>query len=298
MDTELIKWWDALDALTGREGVCDVAKGLELARESKHPDAVWLTSLFPRGAPDEMTMQRVMEAQGDDPRALFFASQDGPHLSDGRLQRGAEMGYAPAQAALGARGRVAVEAYEWTRKAAAQGDRFGIMRLGLCLWNETGCEQDRAEAVVLWSEAAALGECRAMFLLGVSVYSKRDLPRYRWLGKAAQRGLDAAVWELQERAARDLRKFESGNSDSGRMVFEIGAALEGLAPEVLVADTDHTKYRQAALQCVELHEKWNAAAIAAIECWIAVGLRLGVVKDIRLLIAKMLSKNRYAWIKH
>ena len=55
-------------------------------------------------------------------------------------------------------------------------------------------------------------------------------------------------------------------------VFDASAELEEL---------------RAVQRCVELHDEWTAAARAAIECWIAVGFRLGVVKDIRLVIARL-----------
>jgi hypothetical protein len=152
---------------------------------------------------------------------------------------------------------------------------------------------------VLWSEAAALGDSLAMFHVGMAVNSKRDPQRYQWLGKAARRGLHAAVWELQQRAVHSVQNFDCGSSpELGMIVFEIGAAIKGLASELLVSDTGRTKFKQAALRCVELHDRCTNAAIAAISCWIGVGLRLAVVKDIRVLIAKMLWEKQYACIKH
>jgi hypothetical protein len=41
----------------------------------------------------------VLLAQGDDPRALFLASQVGATYINAQLKRAAHMGYAPAQAA-------------------------------------------------------------------------------------------------------------------------------------------------------------------------------------------------------
>ncbi len=44
---ELLKWLDVRDTFLGRnERKQDIAKALALARECKHPDAVWLTSIF------------------------------------------------------------------------------------------------------------------------------------------------------------------------------------------------------------------------------------------------------------
>ncbi len=48
---ELIKWWDALEAVRlslGDPGL-DRQKALQLARECRHADAQWLAALFPAG---------------------------------------------------------------------------------------------------------------------------------------------------------------------------------------------------------------------------------------------------------
>jgi hypothetical protein len=71
---ELIKWWDALDTLTGTEWrKRSVKNGLEMARESAHPDAQWLVSLFPAGAPVTTGhLRKMLLEQGEDPRALYL----------------------------------------------------------------------------------------------------------------------------------------------------------------------------------------------------------------------------------
>jgi hypothetical protein len=73
---ELIKWYDALDLLSGTRCPRDVAKGLQMARECQHPDAQWLASLVPSGARvTQQRMGKLMMEQGDDPRALWLAWQ-------------------------------------------------------------------------------------------------------------------------------------------------------------------------------------------------------------------------------
>jgi hypothetical protein len=116
---ELIQWWDALDDIcNGMFLPHKLAKGLAHARQCRHPDAQWLSALCPVGDGESReAVVRVMEAQGDDPRALFILSFLG-EFSQQRLLRAAELGYAPAQA------RFATTYYEdmvaWARKAAAQ----------------------------------------------------------------------------------------------------------------------------------------------------------------------------------
>jgi hypothetical protein len=75
---EQIKWWDALDELLVRTSDAHIEKGLQMARECRHPDAQWLAALFPAGT--AVTMQRlyaVMLEQGEDARALCLGVADG-----------------------------------------------------------------------------------------------------------------------------------------------------------------------------------------------------------------------------
>jgi hypothetical protein len=161
--TELIKWWDAKDVLLGRWLEADVEKGLKMARECRHPDAQWLASLFLEGvAWTHQQMAEVMREQGDDPRALylFLLLSRTMQLEHESLWRSAEMGYAPAQAALSiclSGENRDNECLFWARRAEAQGDREGMFRLGLCYGRGTGCAQDTGKSIALFKEAATLG---------------------------------------------------------------------------------------------------------------------------------------------
>jgi hypothetical protein len=52
---------------------------------------------------------------------------------------------------------------------------------------------------------------------------------------------------------------------------------------------------EAAQRCIKLHNEWISAAKTAIECWVAVAMKHGVVKDARRMIARMLWAERAAW---
>jgi hypothetical protein len=99
----LIEWFNVLAVLTGRDGVTeqDVNAGLDLARSCRHPDAVWLCSLFPAGEEvDEEDMAEVLLAQGDDVRAQYLACTLCYQANRrSMLRHAAEKGYAPAQVA-------------------------------------------------------------------------------------------------------------------------------------------------------------------------------------------------------
>jgi hypothetical protein len=133
---ELIKWWDVLYDLVSTS---DVAAEVEKARACRHPDAQWLASLFP--ASESVTRGRlhdVMLKHGEDPRAKHIMHIVA-HPSDScqLLVRSAEMGYAPAQAALalsGGHGGGARERSVLAERAAAQVDRCGFYVLAFRFW--------------------------------------------------------------------------------------------------------------------------------------------------------------------
>jgi hypothetical protein len=105
---DLIRWWDALDQLAGSYSPTNIPLGLRLARRCQHPDAQWLSSLFPDSdsAVTKDEMLRVMQGQGEDLRAMHIRGSllRCDDFAKDLLQRAAELGYAPAQAAMAAPG--------------------------------------------------------------------------------------------------------------------------------------------------------------------------------------------------
>ncbi len=86
------------------------------------------------------------------------------------------------------------------------------------------------------------------------------------------------------------------------MVFELGAVFKtaqlNVKCETIYGKIASMAMLKAAQACVKLHDEWCERAMVAIECWIGVARQLGVVKDLRLLIARMLWKERALWGKH
>lgn len=296
---DVIKWYDALDAIIGHWGAWKIQEGLQIARGSGHPDAKWLCLLFEIDATERDDMVRALRTQGDDPRALFLYSWvTEPKLLRAPLRQAAEMGYAPAQAAWGRRFAGETDQFSWLEKAAMQGDRWGLYRLRQCLWNGRGCRQNRTEAVALWKEAAELGHRTAQYDLGKHGYSDKDWQRYHWWGQAAARGHHVAVRNVAFATIGQLHLFEEGNG-SGHVVFELGSVLKNnmdVTGGTLFGNQCAERVLVAAQRCCDLYDKWCACAIAAIECWLGLGRRLHIEKDIRVLIARLLWKEPWAWI--
>ncbi len=95
---ELFKWLDVRDTLFGdNQKQQDITAALALARDCKHPDAVWLTSILE--GKDVSTQEKVFEvflSFENDARALCFAWHLTNYLQDDLtlLRRSSEMGNA------------------------------------------------------------------------------------------------------------------------------------------------------------------------------------------------------------
>jgi TPR repeat protein len=292
---ELTKWWDVLDVLDVLEHHgCDVEKALRIARESRHPDAVWLASLFSPGvAVTRARMVEVMREQGEDARALHVAWMLGHDEEHDLLERAAAKGYAPAQADLssvrgGSRG------FELAQLAAAQGSRRGMYHLGWRLRFGRGCAKDENRATELFRAAAELGEASAEVSYGEVAFGERDWERFHWWSRAVARG--RAKRGFWRGTVSLLSAFEKG---------ELGRVLHIAAP-LLRANLNVVKQEvfgsyvgeevsQKLLRVLELHEAMLDRARRAIACWSVVGRRRGVVKDMRVMIAKMLWEEPWQW---
>jgi hypothetical protein len=287
--SELIKWWSVFDMLYAH---C-IDKALQTARECRHPDAEWLASLFP--AEGEVALEcfvDVMRRQGTDARAFYMAwLTNDPHGDlRGLLEQAAEMGYAPAQASLSAHPlRKGLKmtpddkatGFRLAERAAAQGDRRGLFRLGERFWRGDGCERNVGKAVELLREAAELDDPAAQGLYGEVAFGALDWERFYWWGRAALQGRKKQSFCID--ALRLLPSFEKG---------ELGRILHTVAPVVRkIFDVAKKVPGRDELSkfapMLELHEAMVKRARQAIDCWAVAGRRGGLVRDVRVMIAKL-----------
>jgi TPR repeat protein len=302
---ELIRWWNIIDCLMDN----DLSAMLEHAFgfASRHKDALWLNSVL-FSVEGQMTyelLNELMMEQDHDPRALFFrafswdkdAVVDGDEWEDrydngtGLLRFAADMGYAPAQSALAFRGEMQdQESFDWASKAAAQGDRHGVSRLARCYELGLGCEKDENKAMQLFKEAADLEDDVALFKYGEWAFDEDDPRRYSYMGRAAARGYRLGYMSLLGAAVakRDRRiQFEVGAAN--RRVFKNGWTFgPGNSTEL---------QREAYRDALAKYRRCCDAAKAAVECWLVVGRRLRVAKDIRGVIGKLLWEQRWEWME-
>jgi hypothetical protein len=298
---EQIKWRDVLDTFVHMTWIG--ADDFRVDRSCRHPDAQWLLSLLPDQVElvDRDVMKRVMGAQGDDVRALFFLgvleadSQPGKQVHTTLLRRSAESGYAPAQAHMASMVGSPEEQYAWGHKGAVQLDREGLVRTANCLLEGHGCDNEpeekrREKAAVMLQAAIELGSCTAPLLYGTEFCSGDDWRRYHWWGLALRRGSPWAVGMLIQAAAEHV---DSGSA-SGRILFEIGGGLRHAVNRPAFMGNGVESSAQS-MKCVELYSWCGERARDAVECWLVVGRRLRASRDVRGLIARIVWEERAAW---
>jgi TPR repeat protein len=286
---EQIKWCDVLEVLAWPwASEEDVGEALQKARECSHPDAQWLSALFPAHAHlSPWGRGNVMRQQGDDPRALHLLwAWSGGRTTD-LLTRVAVMGYAPAQAQLSMDGE---DSFPWARRSAAKGFRGGLYALGFCYDTGRGCAKDMVKAAELYRQAAALGSPQALFRYG-DTFDEHDYRRYEcWLrSKKCAHFLRDGIIEL-------LPLFEEGRL--GRVLHTAASAFKAhldFAAHRLYEEELTEKQEGNLRRVMELHEALLERARRALLCWGLAGMRLGVVTDVRVLITRMAWDEAWRW---
>jgi TPR repeat protein len=293
--TEQIKWWDVQDGLIWASSDQELDARVQVARDCQHVDARWLASLFPDAgvAVTRQRMHEVMLEQGEDPRALYLSARLGGTRDDELLRRAAAMGYAPAQFMASHTLDDDEERLRLVQRSYAQGDRDAACYLALLCQKGQGCAQDERKGNALMREAAELDSSDAQYYVGLHQYRKHDWERFYWWGRAGARRFSfffcSSAIELSE-------SFEKG--ELGRVLHTIVACLR---VHLDVAGQKVFGYMQTAEQCralermIELQNAVDNRARLAIACWSMVGRRLRVVKDVRVMISKMLWVESWCW---
>ncbi len=191
---ELFKWLDVRDTLLGEnEREQDITAALALARDCKHPDAEWLTSIFEgKDVSTKEDARKVFLCCESDARGLCFAW----YLRDGRrndlslLRRSSELGNAFACSTLCEQVWRAnkEEVFRFAQFAAAsKHERDGFYWLGSCFDEGIGCKKDLILAKENYLIAAELGGVWAADSYGC-LFDESDPARWLYFGRAALRG--------------------------------------------------------------------------------------------------------------
>lgn len=184
----LKKWFVARNLFLGLHSwKPDIKRGLELAALCDHPDAQWLTSLFPveNGVPSLAQIKSVFLALGpSDTRGLVYAFFTGTRFEGGLdfVERSARLGNALAQSCF-SRSLAGYDRFVWAEKGAKGGDPLGMETVALCYWKGIGVMKSESLAREWWVKASELGELSSLHFLGDCFYTGSQPERYRFWAK-------------------------------------------------------------------------------------------------------------------
>ncbi len=281
----------------GKKFKQDIRAALARARDCKHPDAVWLTSVF--DGKDVSTMEEAKEVfllNQDDARALCFAWCLPASWSDVRLlRRSSAMGCVFASSKLSISCALAgnmEETFRFSQLAAAQHERDGYFCIGLCLSKGDGCETNLSLAKENWLIAAELGLASAAAYYGNFV-DEHSPTRWLWLSRAASQG---SPFSFLDSFSKQVETFFSGCGDA-TVVFLIGQALKGNIDmekkEIFGFNRRFDSLIGPANQAVSFYECQINCARLAVDTWILVATRLHIIKDMRIFIGKLIWEARF-----
>ncbi len=296
---ELFKWLDIRDKLLGR---CykeqDITSALALARDCKHPDAEWLTSIFEgKDVSTEEQARQVCLLHEDDARALGFAwfmdKDYGSEFFDLTLaRRAAEMGNAFACCLLFWQvcEETEDEAFRLAQTAAAKLERDGFLCLGYAFEKGIGCEKDLTLAKENYYIASELGDPFAPAPLR-HMTSDEDPVHWLVMGKA-KRLQESFVLNIYVK----LIEFFSGSGNAS-VAFAIGCVLKGninMEDKKVFGREDIFLRKSVELgnRAVSFYDAQIKSARLAVDTWTLVATRLHVIKDMRIYIGKMIWAGR------
>ena len=295
---ELFKWLDVRDTLLGQnKKEKDTTTALALARDCKHPDAVWLTSIFEgKDVSTKEEARKVLLSHQTDARALCFAWW----LADDRegdwplLRRAAEMGNAFACSTLFGLGwgQNEEEAFRLAQLAASQHELDGFRELGDCFRHGIGCKNDLNLAKENLLIAAELGHVCAADDYG-NLLVESDPACWLWLGRAALRGRPRSFLYS---FSTQVEQFFSG-SGNATIVFLIGRALKEnidlekkkIFGKKLYFDSQIGPANQA----FSFYSSQIKSARLAVDTWTLLATRLHMIKDMRIFIGRMIWDARF-----
>ncbi len=293
---DVLLWLQARDTFLGHNYKCqDIKAALALARDCKHPDAEWLTSIFE--GKDVSTKKKVREvflSIQDDARALCFAWFMSPVADNSLLTRASDMGYAFASSTLSTllEFENKVKAFCLAQISGSQHERDGFYFLGRFLRGGIGCEEDLNLGQEKFLLASELGLIWAAAQYG-NLLNESDPFRWLWFGRAA---LCGSPDSFLDSFSQQVERFFSG-SGNATIVFLIGRTLKGNInvekKQIFGTRLNFDSRIGPANQAVSFFESQIKSARLAVDAWIRVSIRLHLIRDMRIYITKMIWEGRF-----
>ncbi len=306
IDQELLRWFQARDCfLNGVANRQDFVKGLRRARTCDHEEARWLCQLFPEAPTNEVQAKRVFLECERSARSLCFAGrvkmQMGAMSSadedEELVAEAANMGY-PFAMGMMISWTMGDERFKWAEKAARGMDRVALTFVGHRYWWGWECARDEAKAFRCYRVAAEMDDSAAQHTYGRRKFGENDVRRYRWWNRAVANGNQDACHDFVSVMFSIVEGYEERN-EHPEFMFELGKAflghVDGAARMLFAVHKATPEELQCARRAVHHYLRWCEMAKAAIRVWIVAGIRNGIVRDVRRLIASVVWANRHDW---
>jgi hypothetical protein len=294
MDQGLSQWLDIRDEIVRQCSGKKVLEAIKRLESCPHPEAQWLWNVLRKAESDEeieRCLKHELEQNGRGNGAvLFFLSELSPfnfHAPDWLLEA-ANAGYGAALADMARRS--SSQMVEFARLAVEKNERRGYYWLGQAYAiGAPGCEKNLDEARRCYRIAVNLGCQWSEEALG-GLLDVSDPEKWQLLGKAALGGDMTFVTEFGSVVGNFMETGQNHES-----VFAIGRSLNNQIFDgrlFLPIWRVSSKQLQLAEKAVAFFKAECVAAKKAVFAWSLVGVRLGVVKDIRVLIGKLIWDAR------
>ncbi len=295
---ELILWFHARHIFFGND-VMALHDGTALVSGCSHYDARFLMSLFPEGVPQttEDAVATFLE-HGKDARCLCWASRWAGEAEVDLLRQAAEQSDAWGQAIYASKliekERVP-EAVRWLEKSVAQGEREGMSILSSLLFDGfDGVEGNWDRSKSLAFEGAMLGDPSCQLFVADRYCVEDPVQEYAWLRRSMmqENWHSFALSMLGTAATRELRRWEmqsERNIQSADAICELGSAFAKKRSVI------YCLQGASATKVLVMYDGFCDKARRSVFCWLWLSKQIGLVKDIRVLIADLVWEQRGAW---
>jgi len=274
-DRALRAWFDARSVFLGQNNETqDVTLGIQLAAKcTTIADAVWLCSFFPNGPPRTRHDAFLALEHVQDPRAygyICFLTEDGYFLE--LLQNAAHSGSVMAQCECLWRFISYYPRNEWYNNGVNALEPIALFI--------------RAENPSIVLRAAELGLKRAMFEYAVKYMDIYDSDRYAILYQCKVGDISSSITgAVNKICASVAQQFAAGNLTLADAVYRIGSYCD--ENQLVIGEDDSTDI------CQSFYHTRTHEIHLSIRCWQMLARRLGIYKDIRILVAKYVWKSRW-----
>lgn len=282
-ENDLKKWYNVRDMFLGQNYVKqDIKRALELCRHCCVDDAKWLSTVFSGKMVSTVFEARQVLWNVDDARALCFAALLCCPSDWRRLRSSAELGYSYAQVWM-AWATDGAEMLEWARMSVPERDSFVFFGQ----YHEENGEVELAKTNYL--SAAKMGDVSGMVSYGCLMEPSDAKLGWMWLDRALEGGNRSA---FLYRFLSQVDNFLLGVGNL-QVVFLIGRRLKGSIDErkreiLGIRLRNFEVFANAAAIAINFFETQCIHAKDAVRTWSLVGLRSGVVTDLRIMIGKII----------